>query len=103
MKMSLKKWIRAALYRAYSISFTSTNVWKTVSKHEVQEKKKKVVVLSMCPRSPENMKLGSFTSYVQWRQRNLQKSVMHVQSFFFANLNLLFFFYVPVAVAVVIA
>ena len=45
--------------------FTSTNVCKTVSKPEVQEKKEKVVVLRMCPRSPENMKLGSFTSYVQ--------------------------------------
>ena len=28
---------------------------------------------------------------VQWRQRNVQKSVMHVQSCCFANLNLLFF------------
>ena len=28
---------------------------------------------------------------VQWRQRNVQKSVMHVQSCFFANLNLLLF------------
>ena len=28
---------------------------------------------------------------VQWRQRNLQKSVMHLQSCCFANLNLLFF------------
>ena len=45
--------------------FTSTDVCKPVSKPEVQEKKEKAVVLSMCPRSPENMKLGSFTSYVQ--------------------------------------
>ena len=29
---------------------------------------------------------------VQQRLRNVQKSVMHVQSWFFANLNLLFFF-----------
>ena len=28
---------------------------------------------------------------VRWRQRNVQKSVMHVQSCCFANLNLLFF------------
>ena len=81
--------------------FTSTDVCKTVSKPKVQEKKKKVVVLSMCPRTPENMKLGSFTSYVQWRQRNLQKSVMHVKSCCFTNLTL--FFAVPVAVPVVIA
>ena len=30
--------------------------------------------------------------FVQGRQRNLQKSVMHVQSCCFANLNLLLFF-----------
>ena len=30
---------------------------------------------------------------VQQRLRNVQKSVMHVQSWFFANLNLLFFFF----------
>ena len=29
--------------------------------------------------------------FVLWRQRNVQKSVMHVQSCCFANLNLLFF------------
>ena len=28
---------------------------------------------------------------VQRRQRNLQKSVMHLQSFYFANLNLLIY------------
>ena len=42
---------------------------------------------------------------VQRRLRNVQKSVMHVQSCCFAYLNQLFFvfFAVPVAVAVVVA
>ena len=42
---------------------------------------------------------------VQRRLRNVQKSVMHVQSCYFAYLNQLFFvfFAVPVAVAVVVA
>ena len=38
---------------------------------------------------------------VQWRQRNVQKSLMHVQSRCFANLNLVFFaFLVDLAVVV---
>ena len=42
---------------------------------------------------------------VQRRLRNVQKSVMHVQSCCFAHLNQLFFVFVavPVAVAVVVA
>ena len=48
---------------------------------EVRKKKKKVVVL--CSRSPQK---------VQRRQRNVQKSVMRVQSSCFACLNLFFFF-----------
>ena len=36
---------------------------------------------------------------VQQRLRNVQKSVMHVQSCFFVNLNLLFFLLIAVAVA----
>ena len=50
-----------------------------------QEKKKKVVVLSS--RLPTNMKVGIFTPVVvvQWRQRNVQKNLMHVQNCWFAN------------------
>ena len=56
----------------------------------VQEKKKKVVVLCSC--SPQNMKLGIFLHVVvQWWQRNVQKSMMHLKSCCFANLNLLLF------------
>ena len=63
---------------------------------KVQEEKKKVVVLcSWCPR--QNVNLGTFT--LQRGQRNVQKSVMHVQTCYFANLNLLLFcLLVPVAV-----
>ena len=54
------------LYRAYSILFNSSNVvnflWSWILKEciEVQEKKKKVVVL--CSRPPQNVKIGIFTS-----------------------------------------
>ena len=53
------------LYRAYFISFNSSNVgeffWSFILKDsiEVQEKKNKVV---LCSRTPENVKLGCFTS-----------------------------------------
>ena len=52
---------------------------------KIQEKKKNVVVLSS--RLPTNMKVGIFTPVVvvQWRQRNVQKNVMHVQNCWFAN------------------
>ena len=54
------------LYRVYSISFSSSNVgncfWSRILKdcNEVQEKKNKVVVLRS--RSPQNVKLGIFTT-----------------------------------------
>ena len=76
------------LYRAYSVSFSSSNVgrffWSWILKDciEVQKKKRKVVVLCSL-QSPQNVEL---------RQRNVQKSVMHVQSCYFVNLNLLIFF-----------
>ena len=39
---------------------------------------------------------------VQWRQRNVQKSVMHVQSCCFANLNLHMYCFSAVLVAVTV-
>ena len=54
------------LYRAYSISFTQSNVgkffWSWIPKNyiKVQEKKKKLVVL--CSRLRQNVKLVTFTS-----------------------------------------
>ena len=51
----------------------------------------KVVVLGFRPR--QNVKLSTRFHVVveQRRQKNVQKSVMHVQSWFFACLNLLLF------------
>ena len=87
---------RFKLYRAYSISFTSSNVdkcfWSWILKDciKVQEKKKKVVVL--CSRSRQSVKFRHFhVMVVQSRQRNVQKSVMYVQSCCYANLTLLLF------------
>ena len=51
------------LYRAYSISFSLSNVcrnWILIDCIDVQEKKKRVVVLWLRP--PQNVKLGIFTS-----------------------------------------
>ena len=72
------------LYRAYSFSFNSSNVdnflWIWILKDciEVQKKKKREIRYF-------------HVVVVQRRQRNVQKSVMHVQSCCFANLNLLLF------------
>ena len=63
----------------------------------VQEKKKKVVVVCSTKRE-----IRHFVVVVQWRQRNVQKGVMHVQSSCFANQTYCFFA-VLVAVVVVIA
>ena len=83
------------IFRDYSISFNSSIAGNFVfleldckDRIEVQEKNKKVVVL--CLRSPQNVEFHVVV--VQWRQRNVQKSVMQVKSFFFlANLNLSLF------------
>ena len=49
------------------------------------------------------MKLGIFhVIVIQWRQKNVQKSVMHIQSCCFANLTYSFFD-VFIAVAIIIA
>ena len=77
--------------------------WSCVLKDciKVQEKKKKVVAL--CARPPQNVKLLIFTSKsCRDDKKKVQKSVMDVQSCYFANLNPLFFA-ILVAVAVVVA
>ena len=85
-------------YRAYSISFNSSNVgkffWSWIIKDciKVQKKKKKIVV-RLFP-SATKRKIRQFhvvVVVVQRRQRNVQKSVMHVQSRCFACLSLLLF------------
>ena len=75
------------LYRAYSNSFNSPNVgkfflsWILKDCIKVQEKKEKVFVF-----------VGAFTLYsCSDGKKNVQKSVMHVQSCCFVSLNLLLF------------
>ena len=74
----------------YAISFNSSNSgnfswsWILNECNKVLEKKNKVVV--SCSRPAHAM--GEVR---QWRPSNVQKSVMHVQSCCFANLNLLLF------------
>ena len=67
------------LYRAYSILSNIGNFfWSWVLEDciKVQEKKRKVVVLCSRPRREHKRHVV----IVQRRQRNVQKSVMHVQS-----------------------
>ena len=50
--------------------------WFLEDRIHIYKEKEKLVVAYLRP--PQNMKLGN----VQWRERNVQKSVMHVQSCF---------------------
>ena len=86
------------LYRAFALSFNSSNVafffcsWILKDCIKVQEKKSKVVVLSLCSRPPQNVKFGIFTTYswaVTAKKRSKERHVRAI--FFFANLNLLLF------------
>ena len=86
------------LYRAYSISFNSTNVgdlfWSWIPKKtiEVQEKKTEKESRFLVFTSSTKREIRHFhVVVVQWRQRNIQKSVMHVQSCCCANLSLFFY------------
>ena len=58
-------------------------------------KEKLTKLLSCVVRPRQNVNLGTFTRYgracMQWWPRNVQNSVMHVQSCCFVNLNLLLF------------
>ena len=83
-------------YRAYSITFNSPNVgkffWSWILKDciNVEEKKRKVVV-RLFPRSTKREIRQFHVVVVQRRQRNVQKSVMHVKSCCFACLSLFLF------------
>ena len=76
------------LLRLYSNSFNSSNVggkvflsWILKDSIEVQENKKKVVVLcSQPPKNRRKKKHVKRTTFVPWRQKNVQKSLMLVQS-----------------------
>ena len=97
-KTSLKNWICAAtnfialipsrlIRRMLPKFFWSWNLKDCI---KVQEKKKKVVVF--CSPSSTKREIRQFhVVVVQRQQRNVQKSVMHVQSCCFACLNLLLF------------
>ena len=84
------------LYRACSISFNSSNVgkffWSWILKDsiKVQEMKKKSYCL-VYSFSTKREIMQFHVVVVQRRLRNVQKSVMHVQSCCFAYLNLFFF------------
>ena len=78
------------LYRAYPVSFNSTNVGKCfrslILKPVSKFKKRKEKVVFLCSLSSKKREIRhSHVVVVQRGQRNVQKSVMHVQSFCFAN------------------
>ena len=84
---------KTSRYRAYSNLFNSSIVGKFFPNYciKVQKKKKKVVVFCSLPRQNvknEPLSRGSRAATA----KKCTKSVMHVQSCCFANLNLLFFF-----------
>ena len=92
------------LFRAYYISFSSSNVgnffWGWILKDCI---KGQFGCRLVFPSSTKREIRYFHVLVMQWRQGNAQKSVMHVQSCCFVNLNLWWFFAVPVDVAVVVA
>ena len=78
---------RCALSRLFHLVHFNNNIaCKTVSKPEVQEKKKKVVVLSMCPRSPEKDEIRQFyvlravTAKKSTKKRDARAKLLFCQS-----------------------
>ena len=99
-KTSHKKWIHifCSLYRDYSNWFTLSNAselfWSWISINHIQVHKEKENFVIACLRPSQNVKLGIFNVVaVQWRQRNVQKSVMHVQSCYFALSSFCVFYF----------
>ena len=96
-KTSLKKWIHAtsnyvAPIPSSLILWMLANFLEADSKGLYQSSAKGKKSCSLVFPSSTNREIGQFhVLVVQWRQRNVQKSLMHVQSCCFANLNLLFF------------
>ena len=97
------------LYRAYSISFNSSNVgnffldlnFKKLYQSSGKEKQRRCLVFT----SSKKREIWPFyIVVVQWLQRNVPKSVMHVQSCCFSKLQKpIAFFAILVDVAVVVA
>ena len=97
------------LYRAYSISFNSSlNCWQILlelnSKGLYQSSGKEKESCCLVFPSSTKREISHFhVLVVQQRHRNVHKSVMHVHSCCFANLNLYCVISVLVDVAVVVA
>ena len=84
------------LYRAYSTSINSWNVgklfWSWILRNCIEVLGKKESLCRVFTSSCTKHEFSHFhVVVVQWRQRNAQKSVMHVQSSCFVDLHLLLF------------
>ena len=84
------------LYRAYSISINSLNVgklfWSWILRNCIEVLGKKESLCRVFTSSRTKHEFSHFhVVVVQWRQRNAQKSVMHVQSCCFVDLHILLF------------
>ena len=66
-------------------NFLGVELWRTVSKFRKEKESCYLVILSSTKREIKHF----HAVVVQWRLKNVQKSVMHVQSCCFVNLNLL--------------
>ena len=97
-KTSFKKYVHAAsnfivFVPSHSVIFANSGkfLWTWILKEciKLQKKKKNIAVLCSCPPQVKNGKF--LIVVVQRQQRNVQKSMMHLQSYCFANLNLLLF------------
>ena len=73
--------------------------WSWISIDHIQVHKEKYNFVIACLRPSQNVKLYRHfhAVFVQWRQRNVQKSVMHVQSCFFALSSYSFFYFLVAA------
>ena len=92
-----------SLYRDYSNSLTLSNaselVWSWISINHIQVyKEKENFVIACLFTSFTKREIGHFhLVVVRWRQINVQKSVMHVQSCCFALSNYSFFCFLVAA------
>ena len=91
-----------SLYRDYSNSLTLSNaselVWSWMSINHIQVYKEKQKFRHCLFTSSTKREIGHYhLVVVQWRQRNVQKSVMHVQSCCFALSSYSFFCFLVAA------
>ena len=74
-------------FREMLACFSAVDFSKTVSKFRKRKESRRLVFTS----SPKGVIRHFHVVVVHWEQRNIQKSVMHVRSCCFANLNVLLF------------